>query len=79
MPKLIVGDQLTPNQIKQVKAAFVHRATIETGYPKRNPYGLRIPAVSDSQWLKEHAFYIKADGNLASKPNYCEPFYLAEK
>lgn len=78
MPKLIKGDNLTPDQVKKVKAAFVHRPTIENNYPKRNSYGLRIPTVEDSQWLREHAFYINRDGSLAKKPNYCEPFYLVE-
>jgi len=78
MSKLIKGENLTLNQIKQVKAAFVHRPTTENNYPKRNPYGIKIPAVSDEQWVKEHAFYIDANGSLASKPNYCEPFYLAD-
>lgn len=78
MPKLIKGENLTTQQIKQVKAAFVHRPTTENNYPNRNPYGLRIPAVNDSQWLREHAFYINVDGSLANKPNYCEPFYLAD-
>lgn len=79
MPKLIQGKDLTPNQVRQVKAAFVYRLTIENNYPLRNPCGARIPAISDSQWLEEHAFYIKNNGDLADKPHHCEPFYLAEE
>lgn len=79
MPKLILGDKLTAKQVKEVKAAFVYRATTENGYPQRNPYGIRTPAISDEQWLKEHAFYINTDGSLAAKPSYCEPFYLVGK
>lgn len=78
MPKLIKGENLTPDQVKQVKAAFVHRPTVENNYPKRNVYQLRIPAVEDSQWLREHAFYFCKDGTLAAKPNYCEPYFMAE-
>lgn len=78
MPKLIKGENLTPSQVRQVKAAFIYRLTTENGYPKRNPCGARVPAISDAQWLKEHAFYIKANGNLADRPGYCEPACMAE-
>lgn len=77
--KLTLGTKLTQSQVQQVKRAFVHRPTTENGYPQRNRYGLSIPAISDAQWIAEHAFYIKDDGNLADKPRFAEPFYLADK
>ena len=79
MTRLVKGENLSSAQIKQVKAAFVYRLTIENGYPQRNPCGATVPAVSDAQWIKEHAFYIRSsDGQLADKPAYCEPVSMAD-
>lgn len=81
-PQLVKGKQLTPEQVKQVKAAFVYRWTIENlprakqlmesvGHPTIEP-------VSDAQFINEHAFYFRKDGKLASCPHHCEPVFLAE-
>lgn len=78
MPQLVKGENLTADQIKQVKATFVYRLTVENGYPQRNPCKASVPAIRDAQWLREHAFYINRDGKLASKPRHCEPVCLAE-
>jgi len=78
MPKLIKGENLNISQIRQVKAAFVYRLTTENGYPRRNPCGATVPAITDQEWIKQHAFYIKRDGSLAAKPANCEPVYMAE-
>lgn len=37
-----------------------------------------IPLISDEQWLSAHAFYVKANGEIADRPGRCEPVYLAE-
>jgi hypothetical protein len=37
-----------------------------------------IPAVSDVEWLADHAFYIRADGRLSERHRHCEPAYRAE-
>lgn len=79
MTRLVKGENLSSAQVKQVKAVFVHRLTTENGYPQRNPCGATVPAISDEQWIKEHAFYIRSsDGRLADKPNHCEPVFMAE-
>lgn len=77
--KLIKGENLTPAQIKQVKAAFINRLTTENGYPQRNPTGARVPAISDAQWLRETAFYFRQDGTLAAKPAHSVPAWLADQ
>jgi hypothetical protein len=79
MSKLVKGKDLTPAQVSQVKAAFLYRLTVENGYPKRNPVGATVPAITDGEWLEKHAFFIRKDGNLASKPAFCEPAYMADE
>lgn len=76
MPKLIPGNQLSAGQQRMVKAAFVYRLTSENGYPQRNPTGAIVEPISDAEWLEKYAFYIKANGDLANKPNHCEPIYF---
>lgn len=65
--KLIKGENLTPDQIRQVKVAFVHRLTVENGYPQKNPTGAWVEPITDAQWLKGYAFYFRKDGKLASR------------
>lgn len=74
-PKLVKGENLTAAQIKQVKSAFVYRYTVENkpAYPMAN-----AATQTDAEWINDHAFYIRKDGTLASRPNYCEPVYLAD-
>ena len=76
--KLIKGENLTVEQIKEVKRRFVHRLTFENGCPKRNTCKATIPYIHDDQWIREHAFYVKSNGDLSNKPNHCEPHYLAD-
>lgn len=78
-PKLTPGNKLSPAQIAQVKRAFVYRLTTENGYPQRNPTGARVPAITDEQWINEHAFYFRKDGQLASRPAHCEPAFMVEE
>ncbi len=76
---LIKGENLTEEQIKIVKNAYIHRLTTENGYPEINPCQATIEAISDKQWIKEHAFYFIKDGSRLSKNrSYCEPAYMAD-
>jgi len=78
MPRLIKGTALNPEQRRQVLSAFIYRLTTENGYPNRNPYKARVAAITDTQWLKTHAFYFLNNGSrlaLTHKP--CEPAYIA--
>lgn len=75
--KLITGAKLNLAQIKHVKAAFIYRLTTENGYPQRNPCKASVPAISDVQWIKEHAFWFNDDGTPSNRKNYAEPAYIA--
>ena len=76
--KLIKGDQLSNEARKQVLSQFVYRLTTENNYPRRNPCGARDPAISDSQWLAKHAFYVRKDGRLARNRHHAEPSFMAD-
>jgi hypothetical protein len=78
MAKLVRGDQLTQSTRQEVLRVFVYRLTTENGYPKRNPTGARVSAISDAEWIAYHAFYVNKDGTLSRKHNHAEPAYLAE-
>lgn len=80
--KLIKGENLTPEQKKQVLSAFVYRWTVENMNRAKIAYkNLSSPSIEpipDSQWLAEHAFYFRKDGRLANSPRHCVPVYMAE-
>lgn len=79
--KLIKGENLTARQIQEVKSAFGYRWTIENMPRAKQWHGEHAPTIeptSDAQWIKEHAFYIRKDGKLASTPRHCEPAFMAE-
>lgn len=76
--RLIKGSELTQQTKREVLASFVYRPTIENGYPRHNPCGARVPAVSDEQWLKEHAFYVTKQGRLALNRHYAKPAFMVE-
>jgi hypothetical protein len=73
--KLVAGNKLTSAQVSDVKRSFTYRLTTENGYPERNPCGARIPAVSDAQWIEDHAFWVNVDGTLTSRKG-AEPAYM---
>lgn len=77
--RLVKGNELLPSTQRAVLSSFTYRLTVENGYPKRNPCGARVPAISDAQWLKEHAFYVTKDGRLSRAHRHCEPHYMAEE
>jgi len=74
------GENLTPKQIAQVKAAFLYRWTIENKDSEAWAYisTPRIPLVTDEEWIKEHAFYFRKDGQLSRKHTSCVPVYMAD-
>lgn len=78
MSKLVIGTNLKPETRKYVLAAYTYRLTTENGYPKRNPCNASVPAISDTQWLAEHAFYVNRDGALSANRNYCEPAFMVD-
>lgn len=77
--KLVTGDKLSSEARREVLSAFVYRLTTENGYPARNPCGARVPAISDEQRLKEHAFYVTKSGRLARNRHHAEPHYAADQ
>ena len=58
----IKGENLTTGQKRQVLSAFPYRhLAIGEGRAYENT----------EQWIVEHAFYFKNNGQLALKPNHC--------
>ena len=37
-----------------------------------------IPLVSDDEWLRQHAFYVTANGDLSQRHRHCEPALMVE-
>jgi hypothetical protein len=37
-----------------------------------------IPLVSDDEWLRQHAFYVTANGDLSQRHRHCEPALTIE-
>lgn len=82
--KLVKGARLTSAQKRAVLAAFVHRFTGEHrpawSLQKMPNGGSYAPThATDTEWVNDHAFYITAQGALASKPGRAEPVYLADE
>lgn len=75
---LVIGTQLLPATRRAVLRMFPYRPTIENNYPRYNPAGCTIPPVTDAEWLASHAFYVTISGELAKRPNYCEPAFMAQ-
>lgn len=76
--KYIKGNDLTPKQVTQVKAAYVHRFTGDhrpTWANKPRPDGVPYEPqfATDSDWLAAYSFPFKVDGTLASRPGHCTP------
>lgn len=67
--KLIKGENLTPSQLAQVKAAFVNRFSA-IGEGKHYP--------TDQAWIVDHAFYFSKQGQLSQRHKHCEPYYMAD-
>lgn len=78
MSTLIRGDKLPARLQAEVKASYLYRLTIENGYPRQNPCKASVPAITDAQWLAEHAFYVTKRGTLDARRHYAELHYLAD-
>lgn len=67
--KLVKGANLTQSQREKVLSAFVHRhlAIGEGKYYK-----------TEQDWILDHAFYFRKDGELPLKPKHCEPAFLGD-
>jgi hypothetical protein len=76
MSTLTRGDKLPSNLQREVLASYIYRLTTENGYPQRNPCGARVPAISDKQWMAEHAFYVTARGTLDASQHHAEPAFM---
>lgn len=75
---LITGDKLPARLQAEALQACIYRTTIENGYQRRNPCGARTAAITDRQWLAEHAFYVTKRGTLDARKRHAEPAYLAD-
>lgn len=78
MTTLTRGDKLPADLRAQVLNSYIYRLTTENGYPARNPCHARVPAITDAEWLAEHAFYVTKRGTLDARRNSAEPAYLIE-
>ena len=72
LSKTVRGDLLLPHLRAEVLRRYTYRLTIQNGYPAKNPCKATVPAVSDDEWLRTHAFYVTSAGKLAYIPNRCE-------
>ena len=70
--RLIRGNLLTPEQRRDVLAAYVNRHTHEHLYPMSGG-----EPVSDDEWLASKAFYVTDAGKLSRAHNACQPASLA--
>ena len=82
--KLIKGTNLSQEQVRQVKAAFMYRLTAENEPRVRSTYSRMgwdfsvVKLSTDEKWLQETAFYFRNYGTLANKPHHSEPAWMAD-
>lgn len=41
-------------------------------YTREQWHAYHVPLISDREWLKTHKFYVKENGDIADRPEYCE-------
>lgn len=79
---LVKGENLTKEQITEVKSAFIYRWTFDNPQRESAWRGLEgqptIPLISDEDWIREQAFYITNSGRLDGRYNFCEPVWMAD-
>jgi len=80
---LIKGADLNYLQRQQVLAAYGYRWTKDNQQREHFWAGIEgaptIPLISDSQWLKEHAFHFTKDGSrLMVNRRHAEPEFMAD-
>lgn len=63
--RLIKWQQLTEAQRAEVRRAFVYWHYDKT-------------VKTFEEWAQQKAFYINGKGNLAARPNHCEPAFMAD-
>ncbi len=78
---LVNGSKLTDTTKRLVLDAYGYRWTVENKTRARQ--WLRgqvptIPPVPDSEWLANHAFYVKQNGELDGRYGHCEPACMAD-
>lgn len=64
MSALVRGSDLSPSIKAEVLRSYVHRLTVENGYPKRNPTGATVAPITDAEWLAQYGFHVTAKGTL---------------
>jgi len=63
------GTHLHPDDKAHVLRAFVYRNTIEN--EKRRRRANKLPPITDARWLEITDFYVRQDGRLDERFNYC--------
>jgi len=82
--RLVNGSKLLPATRAEVLRCFMYRWTFENERRARYSHSVgghnppTMPLVTDEQWLREHAFYVRNDGALARNRHHCEPHYMAQ-
>jgi hypothetical protein len=82
--RLIKGKDLNNKQRRHVLASFVYRWTFENERAVRAHYSRlklscpSMPLQTDAQYLAEHAFWFKNNGEPTDVIRYCEPEYVAD-
>jgi hypothetical protein len=67
--KLIKGENLTRQQVTEVKARYVNRfLAIGDGKYYRD----------EESWIKDHAFHVRKDGKLSNRHHRCEPAFMGD-
>lgn len=76
---LIRGEKLNQRQREQVLSAYIYRNTFEN-QKQRPSLVTSALLVTDSEWIKAHAFNFIADGSrLCNRSRHAEPNFLADK
>ena len=68
--QLVKGADLSPMQKRQVLSAFVYRH-LAIGEGKHY--------ASEEAWVNDHAFYFTKRGDLANRPKFAEPAFMADR
>lgn len=75
-------NRLTPQNRHQAFGAYVNEEPdpdSEAGVFATHGYPQGAESGSDDEWIDSHAFYIRRDGSIASRPGRAEPETLASK
>lgn len=61
---LVSGEQLTPEQVEQVKAMFPYRYTVDNERSNSNVHR-SYARETDAKWISRHLFWVRKDGGIA--------------